>query len=193
MNQRDGTKAISFLFYRKESNEMYFTDNYPLQEYEKMMRRIPNFPPSGHGVVVICSAEGIESGMATYREVMAKAMSCINYEPFLIRLEKYIRESENNPMEFRNEKHRKVFAEATEKLDKKNYSLMSALYLLTADLKLWDAVKRFVAKNEIQFQDIHFQRGRSGDGYQHESPVMCADTGECSESVSRNPWSYYPQ
>lgn len=143
---------------------MYFTDNYPLQEYEKMMRRIPNFPPRGHGVVVICSAESIESGMATYREVITKTMSCINYKPFLIRLEEYIRESENNPMEFRNEKHRKVFAEAVEKLDKKNYPLMSALYLLTADLKLWNAVKRFVVKNEICFQDIHLN-GSTENGY----------------------------
>lgn len=75
-----------------------------------------------------------------------------------------LRESENNPMEFKNEKHRKVFAEAAEKLDKKNYKLMSALYLLTADLKLWNAVKRFVVKNEIRFQCIHLN-GSTENGY----------------------------
>lgn len=67
-------------------------------------------------------------------------------------------------MEFRNEKHQKVFAEVTEKLDKKNYKLMSALYLLTADLKLWNAVKRFVVKNEIRFHDIHLN-GSTENGY----------------------------
>lgn len=75
-----------------------------------------------------------------------------------------LRESENNPMEFKNEKHRKVFAEVAKKLDKKNYKLMSALYLLTADLKLWNAVKRFVVKNEIRFQCIHLN-GSTENGY----------------------------
>lgn len=40
-------------------------------------------------------------------------------------------------MNFRNEKHRLVFVEAIRKLDKKNFALMSAVYLLTAEHKLW--------------------------------------------------------
>ena len=36
-------------------------------------------------------------------------------------------------MEFKNEKHRELFGEAIRRKDKKDYALMAALYLLTAD------------------------------------------------------------
>lgn len=143
---------------------MYFNDNHPLQEIEKMMRRIPNFAPRGHGVAVIGYVESMESGIATYREVMAATMSEVKNKPFLLRLEKYIEESENEPMEFKNDKHREIFMEAACKLDKKNYALMAALYLLTADLKLWNAVKRCVVKNDIQFRCVHLH-GSTENGY----------------------------
>ncbi len=143
---------------------MNFTDNNPLQEFERMMRRIPNFAPRGHGVVVICSAESIESGMATHREVMTRTMSAITNKPFLIRLEKYIEESERNPMEFKSVKHKQVFEETTEKFDKKNYGVMAAVYLLTADSRLWNMVKRYVVKNDILFHDVHL-KGCTENGY----------------------------
>lgn len=54
-------------------------------------------------------------------------------------------------MNFRNEKHRLAFDEAIRKLNKKNFALMSALYLLTAEHKLWMQIRNFVERNEIKF------------------------------------------
>ena len=54
-------------------------------------------------------------------------------------------------MNFRNEKHRLAFVEAIRKLDKKNFALMSALYLLTAEHKLWMQIRNYVERNEIKF------------------------------------------
>ncbi len=143
---------------------MYFTDNYLLQEIEKMMRRIPNFAPRGYGVLVTCSTCIIDLETATFREIMTETMSGISNKQFQFRLEKYMKESEITPMEFKNEKHRKVFTETIQKHNKKNYALMSALYLLTADLKLWNAVKRCIVKNDIEFKHIHLN-GSTENGY----------------------------
>lgn len=176
---------------------MYFCEDASLQEIERLMRRIPNFSPRGHGIVIVCSheysasdcdcricsyhtgrgkktgcslercacmKERIESGAASQREIIAETMSVIQYQPLLIRLEKYLKESEDSPMDFKNEKHRAVFADAVLKLDKKNYALMAAIYLLTAELKVWNAVRHFVEKNEIQFAAIHL-KGSTENGY----------------------------
>ena len=43
-----------------------------------------------------------------------------------------------NPMRYKNEKHQSEFEEAIRKKDKKDYAMMAALYLLTADLRLWN-------------------------------------------------------
>ena len=42
--------------------------------------------------------------------------------------------------------------EAIRKLDKKNFALMSALYLLTAEHKLWMQIRNYVERNEIKFE-----------------------------------------
>lgn len=110
---------------------MYFCEDTPLQDIERLMRRIPNFSPRGHGIVIVCSheysasdcdcricsyytgrgkktgcslerctcmKERIESGAALKREIITETMSAIQYQPFLIRLEKYLKESEDSPM-----------------------------------------------------------------------------------------------
>ena len=67
-------------------------------------------------------------------------------------LEIPIKESEAIPMTFINEKHRLNFDEALSRLnrlDRNNYALMSALYLLTADYRLWLQTKRFVENHGI--------------------------------------------
>ena len=58
-------------------------------------------------------------------------------------------------MQYRNEKHRKEFEDAVRKCDKNKFALLSALYLLTADSKLWNLSKRFVKKNNIDFNSIY--------------------------------------
>lgn len=80
-----------------------------------------------------CIEERIVAGAAGRSEVMTETMKDIHNAAFRKRLIQFIRESEELPMNFRNEKHRLAFDEAIRKLNKKNFALMSALYLLTAE------------------------------------------------------------
>ena len=101
-----------------------------------------------------CLKKRIKIGEATQKEILTETMSSIRYPPFQSRLNQYLKESERNPMEFRDTKHRRLFAEATQKLDEKNYALMAAVYLLTADLKLWNVARRYIERNSIRFNEI---------------------------------------
>lgn len=154
---------------------MYFFADDPLRELERLMQRAPNFLPRGHGVIVLCRnecsagdcaclKERMEAGAVTYRETIEKTLSTIRYPPFVTRLERYLKESEEHPMYFKNERHRLIFAEAVKKLNKKNHALMSAIYLLTADQKLWNTAKRYIGRNEIHFGSLHL-RGSTENGY----------------------------
>ncbi len=60
-------------------------------------------------------------------------------------------------MDYRNEKHRIAFTEAIEKLNKEDYALMSAVYLLTAEYSLWMKAKHKVGQNKIGFDAIKLQ------------------------------------
>lgn len=145
---------------------MYFSQDKNLREMEKLMQRVPNFRPRGYGVIAI---EMLEIPPPTFAEVMAATVSSVQCPDFLRRLNQYIKESERNPMDYRNEKHRAVFENFIKKRDKNNKALMSALYLLTADFMLWRSVKYCVANNVICFEQIHLH-GTTTDGY----PLFCA-------------------
>jgi len=92
---------------------MYFTQNPSLHEIEKLMRMIPNFRPRGHGIIVLC---GEESGTVS----LIEALAGIRHPPFQRRLRQYITESGSNPMDYRNEKHRREFENTVRKKNKKN-------------------------------------------------------------------------
>ena len=111
-----------------------------------------------------CINERITAGAATLKEAVAEAMAAIHYPPFEERLKGYLKESEVNPMYFKNEKHRTVFGEAVARLDKKDYALMAAVYLLTAECRLWNSTARYVQRNEIIFEDIRL-KGSTETGY----------------------------
>lgn len=98
-----------------------------------------------------CIEERIVAGAASRAEIMAETMRDIHNAAFRRRLNQFIKESEELHMNFRNEKHRLTFVEAIRKLDKKNFALMSALYLLTAEHKLWMQIRNYVERNEIKF------------------------------------------
>lgn len=102
----------------------------------------------------VCPRERIRAGAASYQEVISETMSAIHYPPFIRRLNHYLKESEEKPMDYRNEKHRTAFSAAIEKLNRKNYALMAAVYLLTADHRLWMAAKRYTERNEIHMNSI---------------------------------------
>lgn len=111
-----------------------------------------------------CINERITAGAATLKEAIAETMAAIQYPPFVKRLNQYLKESEENPMYFKNEKHRTVFTEAVAKLDKKDYALMAAVYLLTADSRLWSYTGRYVQRNKIFFEKICL-KGSTTNGY----------------------------
>ena len=67
-------------------------------------------------------------------------------------------------MDFKNEKHRVTFEKSVEKLDQKNNALMSALYLLTADRRMWRAAGGAVRRNGICFEQIR-PKGSTEEGY----------------------------
>lgn len=147
-----------------------------------MMTAVPRFRPKGGGIMVLhhfeytaemcdcrycpyyrgkrkctasqcpCIEERIVAGAASRAEVMAETMRDIHNGAFRRRLNQFIKEREELHMNFRNEKHRLAFVEAIRKLDKKNFALMSALYLLTAEHKLWMQIRNYVERNEIKFE-----------------------------------------
>ena len=57
-------------------------------------------------------------------------------------------------MPFRNKEHKAAFETAVRKTDKNKHSLMSALYLLTANRKLWEIMKQHTEKNGILFDNV---------------------------------------
>lgn len=125
------------------------------------MQDIPNFAPRGHGLFIpkteLTLYENPNPPPTSLNDAIEKTMSAINCPPFQRRLEQYLKESEENPMNYRNEKHRIAFIEAIEKLNRKDYALMSAVYLLTAEHALWMIAKHSVGQNEICFDAIKLQ------------------------------------
>lgn len=134
--------------------KMYFTQNKRLREMEKLMQCVPNFKPRGYGVITI---EALEIPPPTFAEVMAATASAVKCPAFLRRLNQYLNESEMNLMMYRNDKHKAVFEAAVRKESKKNYALLAALYLLTADGRLWNAAKRQISSGCICFDQMHLK------------------------------------
>lgn len=134
--------------------KMYFTQNKRLREMEKLMQCVPNFKPRGYDVITI---EALEIPPPTFAEVMAATASAVKCPAFLRRLNQYLNESEMNLMMYRNDKHKAVFEAAVRKESKKNYALLAALYLLTADGRLWNAAKRQISSGCICFDQMHLK------------------------------------
>lgn len=140
---------------------MYFRDTLSQKETKKLMQGIPNFAPRGHGLFVpkaeLTLYENSNPTPTSLSNAIEKTMSAIYCPPFQRRLKQYLKESEESPMDYRNEKHRIVFTEAIQKLNRKDYALMSAIYLLTAEYALWMKAKHRVEQNEIHFDAIKLQ------------------------------------
>lgn len=150
---------------------MYFTETPSLREIEKAMKMIPNFTPRGHGVVILCKHEFAEKSCIgdSQKEILARTVSRINNSLFQKRFQKYINESETIPVNFRNSKHSISFTDTIRKKNKKDYALMSALYLLTAEFALWQTAKRYVTDNSIDLKSLQ-PAGISENGY----TLLCA-------------------
>ena len=146
-----------------------FTDTPGNRSLERMMTAIPGFKPKGYGTYVFgrkeLTAEDCDCRLCLYYRKKKKGCTlkrcpCIEeriYAGAASRKEIHMKEREENSMDYRNEKHRIIFTEAIQKLNKKDYALMSAVYLLTAEYALWMAAKRSIRNNIICFDEIKLQ------------------------------------
>lgn len=57
-------------------------------------------------------------------------------------------------MTYINEKHRTRFTLAAKNVHRENYALLSALYLLTADQRLWSCCKHHINNGCVFFENI---------------------------------------
>ena len=131
-----------------------FSDNPHDRRIERFMTAIPNFKPRGVGVRFSESQVLITIPAATPSEILAETMRQIRCPPFRKRFNEYI-ESEENPMTYINEKHRARFMLAAKNIAKANYALLSALYLLTADPRLWSCCKHHIINGCVWRTLIH--------------------------------------
>ena len=130
-----------------------FSDNPYDRRMERLMMTVPNFAPRGVGVRFSESQVLITITAATPTEILAETMRQIRCPPFRKRFNEYI-ESEEKPMTYINEKHRARFTLAARNVHRENYALLSALYLLTADQRLWSCCKHHINNGCVFFENI---------------------------------------
>lgn len=118
---------------------MFFYEEVSLRTLERIMQEVPDFLSRGQGIRISCQTECMvsECGSMDRKELVMEVMSSIRYPPLFERLDRYLGEDGWKLMDFKHEKHRETFERAVEKKNQKNAALMSALYLLTADRRLW--------------------------------------------------------
>lgn len=130
-----------------------FSDNPYDRRMEQLMMTVPNFAPRGVGFRFTEAQIFITATAATPTEILTATMRQIRCPPFRKRFNEYI-ESEENPMTYINEKHRTRFTLAAKNVHRENYALLSALYLLTADQRLWSCCKHHINNGCVFFENI---------------------------------------
>lgn len=130
-----------------------FSDNPYDRRMEQLMMTVPNFAPRGVGFRFAEAQIFITTTAATPTEILTATMRQIRCPPFRKRFNEYI-ESEENPMTYINEKHRTRFTLAAKNVHRENYALLSALYLLTADPRLWSCCKHHINNGCVFFENI---------------------------------------
>lgn len=130
-----------------------FSDNPYDRRMERLMMTVPNFAPRGVGFRFAEAQIFITATATTPTEILTATMQQIRCPPFRKRFNEYI-ESEENPMTYINEKHRARFTLAAKNVHRENYALLSALYLLTADQRLWSCCKHHINNGCVFFENI---------------------------------------
>ena len=64
-----------------------------------------------------------------------------------------------NKMKFKNKNHQALFSSESLKLNRNDNVKMSVLYLLTADVRLWNASKPHIRKGYIDLDNISVKKG----------------------------------
>lgn len=137
------------------------------RELETIMQSIPNFSPRGHGSMVLKKAmDDCIRGKPpdSYEEMMSIVMMAVRYKPLCSRMSRYLKRTGGKAVSYRNKNHKALFEKIAAEADEKDYALLSALYLLSADYRLWAIVKHHIQNNKICFQDIRLN-GIHEDGY----------------------------
>ena len=130
-----------------------FSDNPHDRRMERLMMTVPNFAPRGVGFRFTEAQLFITATAATPTELLTATMRQIRCPPFRKRFNEYI-ESEEKPMTYINEKHRARFTLAAKNVHRENYALLSALYLLTTDQRLWSCCKHHIINGCVFFENI---------------------------------------
>lgn len=130
-----------------------FSDNPYDRRMERLMMTVPNFAPRGVGFRFTEAQLIITTTVATPTEILTATMRQIRCSPFRKRFNEYI-ESEEKPMAYINEKHRARFTLAAKNIHRENYALLSALYLLIADQRLWGCCKHHINNGCVFFENI---------------------------------------
>lgn len=120
-----------------------FSNNPYDRRMERLMMTVPNFAPRGVGFRFTEAQLFITATAATPTEILTATMRQIRCPPFRKRFNEYI-ESEETPMTYLNKTHRARFTLAAKNVHRENYALLSALYLLTADQRLWSCCKHHI-------------------------------------------------
>ena len=121
---------------------MFFINNPGLRRLEAFMQEVPNFPSKGGKV----DLDKLEDEILLFE-----------VENIIVNLKQH--KGKEKIMKFRNDQHRSTFLKEANKQSLKNHKLIAALYLLTADTKLWETAKDSVGNDDIVFKNIHLKSG----------------------------------
>lgn len=131
---------------------MYFMIDPDLLCLEKMMVLIPRFTPPGSGLRIHITEEVPEN--AGHGRLMKETMRYIRNLDFLRRFDECQNERKNDAMQYRGNRHRTLFKRELQKRKNPTAAMLCALYLLTADCRLWAHVRSHVHAAGIQFQGV---------------------------------------
>ena len=133
---------------------MFFTEDKELRKYEYLMRGVPNFRPRGHDVVIVCGYRYIPI-CETREQLLIWATQNIRHPEFRMRLNNYINERRGSIMDFIDKNHKGAFEEIIGRINRDNYRLLAAVYLLSANSVLQRTARLHIRKNDITFRNIH--------------------------------------
>ena len=111
---------------------MFFINNPSLRKLEAFMQEVQHFPPKGAKV----DLDKLEDEILLFE-----------IESVIVNLKQH--KGKEKIMKFRNDQHRSTFLKEANKQSLKNHKLIAALYLMTADSKLWETAKGSVGKDDI--------------------------------------------
>lgn len=111
--------------------------------------------------------EKVEAGISTPQEALEFLSYELNNKDFTLRLKKYFKSCRRRKQRiviFNSEHHRDTFYSLIKTIYRENTDLLSAVFLLSADYRLWIQSWRYIEKNRIVFGKIH-PKSLTAEGY----------------------------